>query len=508
MSNFSCLHILAATFSINILFCLLAYKYSYMFLPEALISVKIGPGRASKSMPTRGKVDRDSNNISTSSSNSTVNIDDKDFTHTSASSSHSSFSHHGMETRTHSNSKGYIIPYRVYEQQTSAARNLWGLQLWAKSIDMNVVEPFIGEHGMSFEGLVNGTTNQLKFSELYDRDFWNSHTAERGCAPIVDWEEFLHSAPRKTILVLPHIIYGRKVKNTVVDTIDESSKIIGSRSCSEVYFSELAMKYFNDLGFHYVREVCIKFTVNKALTMEEFAQHVFGKYKPSDVTVIFAIWQGVRNTRINLRGVTLSAGNTISVGLMPSKSIIKESDNYVQQFVPAGSKYFGVMVRVERVLRCYTKSHGFDKTMKYLTQCANRFAKLRQFKDHSEWKRTLAIDMGRFGSKGLLKGCLQVKGYCGIDKLFGLFFTSVFGDSWSIKEYEDSFAKYISIDNPAYVAQIQRTIAARSDCIVMVGGKSNFQTAAISFYKNFHPNVSEQCIIYHCFYNVNFRIHS
>ena len=94
----------------------------------------------------------------------------------------------------------------------------------------------------------------------------------------------------------------------------------------------------------------------------------------------------------------MSAGNTISVGLIPSKSIIKESDNYVQQFVPAGSKYFGVMVRVERVLRCYTKSHGFDKTMKYLTQCANRFTKLRQFKDHSEWKRTLAIDMGRFGS--------------------------------------------------------------------------------------------------------------
>ena len=201
MSNFSCLHILAVTFSINILFCILVYRYSYVVLPEALIFVKIGPGRASKSMPTRGKVDRENNNISTNSSNSTVNIDDKDFTRTSASSSHS-------------NSKGYIIPYRVHEQQTSAARNLWGLQLWAKSVDMNVVEPFIGEHGMSFEGLVNGTTNQLKFSELYDRDFWNSHTADRGCATIVDWEEFLHSAPRKTILVLPHIIYGRKAKNT------------------------------------------------------------------------------------------------------------------------------------------------------------------------------------------------------------------------------------------------------------------------------------------------------
>ena len=505
-SNFSCLHILAVASSINILFCILAYKYNYTYLPEAIFSAKVD--RSSKPMPTAARDNKIVTNISSNSKTGTFNMDENDFANTSATSSHSHFSRDGMKTQTHSNSKGYIIPYRIYEQQTSAARNLWGLQLWAKSVDMKVVEPFIGEHGMSFEDLVNGTAKPTKFSELYDRDFWNSHTAERGCAPIVDWEEFLDNAPRKTILVLPHVFYSHKAKNTVVETIDKSSKIIGSRSCGVAYFSELAMKFFKDLGFHYVREVCIKFSVNDALTMEKFAQHIFDEHEPSRVTVIFALWQGVRNTRINLRGVSLSADDTIKVGLMPSKSVMKESDNYVQQFVPAGSKYFGVMVRVERALRFYIKSHGFGKTMKYLTQCAKGLAKLQQFKDHNEWKHTLAIDMGKFGSKGLLKGCLQVKGYCGIDKLFGLFFTSVFGDSWSIKEYEDSFTKYISTDNPAYIAQVQRTIAARADCIVMVGGKSNFQSAAISFYKNFHPNVSEQCIIYHCYCNVNFDIDS
>ena len=503
MSNFSCIHILVVAFSINILFCILAYKYDYTYLLEGLFSAKID--RPSKSIPTAATIDNNSLN-STHYGTRTVSMNNNNFVNTFATSGHSHFSRDGMK-----NSKGYIIPYRIYEQQTSAARNLWGLQLWAKSVDMKVVEPFINKHGMSFEDLVNDTNNmadQTKFSELYDRNFWNSHTTERGCAPIVDWEEFLHGAPRKTILVLPHIFKSHKIKNTVVEIIDKSSKIIGSRNCGEAYFSESAMKFFKDLGFHYVREVCIKFSVNNALTKEKFAQHIFDEYEPSGVTVIFALWQGVRNTRINLSGVSLSAGETIRVGLMPSKSIIKESDNYVQQFVPAGSKYFGVMVRVERALRFYMKSHGFDKTMKYLTQCANGLAKLRQFKDHSEWKHTLAIDMGKFGSKGLLTGCLQSKGYCGIDKLFGLFFNSVFGDSWSIKDYEDSFTKYISTDNPAYVAQVQRTIAARADCIVMVGGKSNFQSAAISFYRNFHPNVSERCIIYHCYCNVNFDIDS
>ena len=118
--------------------------------------------------------------------------------------------------------------------------------------------------------------------------------------------------------------------------------------------------------------------------------------------------------------------------------------------------------------------------------------------------------MGRMGSKSLLDDCIMGQQHCGVGKLFGLFFTSIFGkDSWSIEEYEDSFTKYINtdkFDNPAYVAQLQRTIAARSDCMIMIGGKSNFQAAAIRFYKNFHPNVTEQCIIYHCYYGVNFNI--
>ena len=416
-----------------------------------------------------------------------------------------------QENIKHSESKGYIIPYKIYEQQTAATRNLWGLQLWANSAGMKVVEPFLNEYGMSFEALVNGTTKPLKFSDLYDRDFWNSHASMNGCAPLVDWEELLHKAPRKTILVLPFAYVRVNVKHyKMVDSIDDPSKIIGLRSCRSVYFNESAINYFNNLCFHFVREVCIKFKQDSPVTMEQFTEHIFGQYKPSDVTVIFALWQGIRQSRINLRGVDLTRANTIQVGLMPSKKIIKQSDRYVKQFIPNGNKYFGVMVRVERTVLSFSRSLGFNKVMKYMTQCAKKLAGLPQFKDHHDWGRTLAIDMGRMGSKGLLDDCVVGQQHCGVSKLFGLFFTSIFGkDKWSIEEYEDSFTKYINtdkFDNPAYVAQLQRTIAARSDCMIMIGGKSNFQAAAIRFYKNFHPNVTKQCIIYHCYYGVNFNI--
>ena len=296
----------------------------------------------------------------------------------------------------------------------------------------------------------------------------------------------------------------------MVNSTDDPSKIFGLRNCETVYFNKSAIKYFSDLGFKFVCEVCIKFKYDNPLTMEQFAEHIFGQYKPSEVTVLFALWQGIRRSRINLSGVDLKKANTIQVGLMPSKKIIEESDQYLQQFIPAGNKYFGVMVRVERMILLFSKSRSFNQVINYMTQCAEQLAGLQQFKDHQEWGRTSATDMGRMGSKGLLDGCIWHQQYCGIDKLFDLFFTSVFGKGgWSIEDYEGSFTQYLNTDitdNPAYVAQLQRTIAARSDCMIMIGGKSNFQTAAITFYKNFHPNVTEQCIIYHCYFGVNFNI--
>ena len=43
-------------------------------------------------------------------------------------------------------SYGYVLPFQVFEQQTAAAQNLWGLQYWANTVRMKVVEPFFSSH--------------------------------------------------------------------------------------------------------------------------------------------------------------------------------------------------------------------------------------------------------------------------------------------------------------------------------------------------------------------------
>ena len=403
---------------------------------------------------------------------------------------------------------GYVLPYKIYEQQTSAARNLWGLQFWANTVGMKVVEPFYAEHTLSFKSIIAGeSTNVMKFSDLYNIDYWNKQSMERNCSELISWESFISNAPRNVILVFTrgYKPNSKNVANGGMLKINENpDAIVGIRNCGNIEFPEAALTYFKQNRFHFVREVCITFNASTPLTFEEYSHHILGQFSSNQVTVIFALWPGIRNNRVNLKGVKITNANSVLIGLLPSKTIVQESKRYLQNLNLTG-KYFGVMVRIEKVLISFVTLKGqgsFDEFVNYMLECASDLKQLKEFDKHKNWKRTLAIDLGKFGS--IMKQH-DKKFIHGINELYVAYFSSIFGDnSWSIKEYESSFIKYLGTDNPVHIAQVQRTVAALSDCLIVVGGKSTFQSVAISFYKNFHPNVEQQCIIEHCYDGYDF----
>ena len=402
-------------------------------------------------------------------------------------------------------SNGFVLPYQIFEQQTAAAQNLWGLQYWAKTVKMKVVEPFFSSHTMSFQPIVTGITNPLRFSDLYDQEFWNKQSTLRNCSEIVKWEDFLENAPRKVILAFVFNDHGRSSNNQVLTSLDNIS-VIGQQTCENtgITFPEVALKYFRELGFNFVRKVCIN--THNAIKINELSKYILSHYSSNDVTVIFPGWSGIRHNKLNIQGVSFNSGNTFNIGLLPSKKIVDDSEKYMKKLRPFGRKYFGVMVRTEAVYIHAVKYKKIDFKLffDYMMDCARTLSS-SVFIKHRDWERTLAIDLGRLGSLGFLKNnFMQNKENA--EKLYNGFFSAIFGNNWTINEYEGSFKKYLDIDDPAYVAQIQRTIAAKSDCLVMVGGESMFQQAAITFHKSFHPNPKDQCIIYHCYYPVNFDI--
>ena len=413
-------------------------------------------------------------------------------------------------------SYGYVLAYQLYEQQTAAARNLWGLQYWANTVSMKVVEPFFMKYGMSFEPMVVGVSHPARFGDLYDRDFWNKQSSQQKCSELVSWEDFMTHAPKKTILVVvtaPKPNRRASVDESVVKVINNpSSRNSSSEECVGTEFSSEALSYFRKEGFEYVRKVCIVFAHSSPMAVTTFTEHILGPYHPNSVTIIFSHWKGIRSGRVNLKGVKLTNDNTVALGMLPTKQIVEESERYLQQLQHDsrvkydGGKYFGVMVRVEKVFTHLVRyrKYSTEKFWNYFIECASTLTSLKEFHIYKSWGRMFASDMGKFGSLTIQRMSAGAQGK-NIAKAHQTFFTAVFGqDSWTSDEFEDSFMKYLNISDPVHIAQIQRTIAAKSDCLVLVGGGSTFQQVAISFYKNFHPNTKNHCIIKHCYYGENF----
>lgn len=406
----------------------------------------------------------------------------------------------------HQTSYGYVLSYQIFEQQTSAAQNLWGLQHWANSVRMKVVEPFFSSHTMSFVPVVTGVTNPLRFSDLYDKEYWNKQSTLRNCAELVQWEEFLTNAPKQVILAFVYNDHGRS-SNSVNSPDDQTmTNFSGQQTCKNtgITFPEIALNYFKKLGFSFVRKVCIN--MHNPMEISELSQHVLGSYNSYDVTVIFPGWSGIRHNKLNVKGVSFNSDNTINIGLLPSKRIVEDSEKYLKKLRPNGGKYFGTMVRTENIYTRFVKGKKVGSTIffDYMLECAANLSS-SVFAKHSDWGRTLAIDLGRLGSVKFLKNNFMQNNK-NEEKLYNGFFDAIFGNNWTINDYEGSFKKYLSIDDPGYIAQIQRTVAAKSDCLVMVGGESMFQEAAMTFHKTFHPNPKDQCIIYHCYFPVSFNL--
>ena len=115
-------------------------------------------------------------------------------------------------------SQGHILVYSSYEEQTNGARNLWQLQMWAKTLKMRVAEPFAVDSMFGVIGALPNFSQTLRFSDYYDIDKWNKMVNVYGGSSLVQWEEFLSNSPRKVIVFYTLL---REVTGPIVVTYGE-----------------------------------------------------------------------------------------------------------------------------------------------------------------------------------------------------------------------------------------------------------------------------------------------
>ena len=379
--------------------------------------------------------------------------------------------------------RGFVLASRYWEQQTQAMRVLLQLQCFATNHGLRMVEPFLyGSHlGIPFSTIRSGGV-PLRFGDLMDLSLWNAESVEKfGLYPVATWPEFLNVAPRNVISVC---IRYRDSTHLPVPVVGSDFRQGCSPKCFQALNNSLmVLQKYGD--FKIVKEVCANF-VRFAGAVEEhifFKRIIFG-HDGEKVTVFVNEFRGFfglyRMPVLSKCGIDF---HNVNMTVSPSREIMNDAKRYISNVLNS-EPFVAILVRVERVVLHLQQN---------VTDCINELRMLLSKVSVSCNTRRyfLAMDVGRFGSSGTANDPrYQIYGQT--------ILSSLYGNSTNLTNWEATFEKHTSNVEAAYVANLQRAIAARAKCLVMFGGGS-FQTQASIFFRQQHQTGEDQNIYKVCF---------
>ena len=369
-------------------------------------------------------------------------------------------------------SRGFVMAMDYFEQQTSAARNMQSLQCWAAENDLSVVEPAVV--GSFFEApLGNETPIEFWFHDLYDLAEWNRDSYEWGYSKLVRWADFLKSAPRDVILVDFKHIYPRDlVKDQAMKPVSQR-KLRNSHpmrlweGCTTEFFdsTEAKLKRHN---FTVVQHICFNFGFGDPVTRMKFLTHIYGRRLPSQTTVVFSQWKGItaRSSRVFIQESDCDISLLSTPGIGPSKKLLNHVREYQRRYIGTGP-YLAVVVRIEKVHLLMNRK---AVSHKFIGHCFKTLLSvLRGMRSRLGTSRSvLAIDMGKYGSNTFRNTSKEPY----VERYFQSFFSGMFGDEFTVNEWEESFSNVTGTTDSGYTAALQKWLAVRASCLLFMGGGS------------------------------------
>ena len=167
----------------------------------------------------------------------------------------------------------------------------------------------------------------------------------------------------------------------------------------------------------------------------------------------------------------------LNISIVPGPRIRTDAARYIAN-VFHNEPFIAVLVRIERVVLHlnYTIADCSQRLNKLIKTLSQQYV----LKDYF-----LAMDVGKFGSRGTRLHNLTSHG----DNVL----SAVYGSTLSFSQWEHMFERHASELEGAYVANLQRAIAARARCLVLFGG-GGFQAQAKHFYQAHHADPNQQCV--------------
>ena len=383
---------------------------------------------------------------------------------------------------------GYVVAMRYSGQQGTGIQALMSLQCWIGSFNlpMLILEPILNEtEFISFSNVFE--TSLLQFSDLFDISQFNSASESMKFAQLGSQDHFYKNAPRKVIYV--NSSRSRRFKGTKPPTL------IWTASKENDCYSEV---YIPD-GFCVVRVIDLtsQWSMQKSyqiFSVAEMHEIIFGRWSPQEITLIFRQWHTpwyVLNPTLqqpsqcrNIRNISTESQ------FYPSRRLLTDVHYYENHFLGSRNK-LAVMLRLERMtMQLNIKKHRSDNSSETCLSEAVEAAEQMWSKDIEYSKPIVAVDVGKYGSRSWRKNVDMMK----LKQQANSTLSLLFHNQWTFEQWENSFTQAArGITNSGYIAALQRTLASRADCLVLLGG-GYFQDLALNDYLRNHPKKEQRCV--------------
>ena len=362
--------------------------------------------------------------------------------------------------------KGYIMGLHSVDQLTGGAMNFMIYQCLAAHMGPNVytVEPF--EVESSFGAFIwdikskedFAEKNDVRLSDVYDMDEWYRFSDSLGIRRMPPWEELLEEGSRQLIYV--------------------------TKGAAPCHHEPQFEGFFKAFDFKIVRTVCL----GGSAGIDDLKKKNYGDFDPTTVVVLFR-WYWI----MSVPGTSCNKGTywgRLVNSLTPSKRIWANTDAYMKNYLGSQSNnYVSMMIRLEHTV---IHSGGQSRT-EVVKHCLNKL--LEQWREISSSNGLnttfITLDTGRFGSNTLTGNAGGESLWNQTQAIVNDFMHSLYGNRLSYDAWERSFLDVSGLTKGSegaggYIAILQKAIASRGRCIILVGG-GTFQENAGRLFAKLHP---------------------
>ena len=334
------------------------------------------------------------------------------------------------------------------------------------------------------------TNSNLTFSSLLDLNYFNEQSRKIGYPEMINHDEFTRDSPRYAVYILirglsrtslQRIIWQAPTINNSLMCLenDDIPKLSRPYGNPKAVCSRKCVVRIVELWATMIR----KWDGKCASSVNSIHKIIFGDLSPKEATLIFDYFAFYKYPPLAVPPNTIDCTKSkqTRVQFRPSEKIIRDAQTYKDTFL-GGENRLAIMLRIERIV---IDSRYARNYLTAVMKCFNEVFELKK-KLAMNFNPLVTMDIGgEYGTAtSELRGSVQEYSIKA--------FESLYNNTWSVSEWEKSFVKAAGgVTDRGYIAALQRVLASRADCLVLVGG-GDFQAMAVLDFMQYHN--SKECI--------------